>query len=84
MSNKWMETHLGKSWKTTLIGYVAAAFTAIYPLMDQDVDFSNRLSVKRYIIKLVIAIGIALMGKYSADSAQVKEVHNDVQRLKNE
>jgi hypothetical protein len=80
----WLETHIGKSWRTTLIGYLAAAFTAIYPLLDQDVDWNSKSSVKRYIVKLFIAAGIALMGKYSADSSQVKHVDNKVEQLKNE
>jgi hypothetical protein len=75
----WLETHIGKSWRTTLIGYVAAAFTAIYPLLDQDVDWNSKQSVKRYVFKLIIAAGIALMGKYSADSHQVKQVDKKVE-----
>jgi hypothetical protein len=81
---KWFETHIGKSWRTTLIGYVVAAFVAIYPLLDADVDFDSKTSVKRYIIKLLIAGAVAMWGKYQADSAQVKHVDNKVETLKND
>lgn len=74
----WFETNIGKSWKTTLIGYASAAFIAVYPLLDQDVDWNSKVSVKRYVLKLIIAAGIAMMGKYSADSSQVKQVDNKV------
>jgi hypothetical protein len=50
---KLFETNIGKSWRTTLIGYVVAAFVAIYPLLDADVDFDSKTSVKRYIIKVI-------------------------------
>jgi hypothetical protein len=82
--NKWMETHLGKSWKTTLVSYVMAVMLAVQPFLDQEVDFTNKHKTVLFIVKIVFAGGIALFGKIAADSAQVKEVHNDVQKLKNE
>jgi hypothetical protein len=82
--NKWMETHLGKSWKTTLVSYVMAVMLAVQPFLDQEVDFTNKHKTVLFIVKIVFAGSIALFGKIAADSAQVKEVHNDVQRLKNE
>jgi hypothetical protein len=81
---KWLENNIGKSWKTTLVGYVSAGFVAVYPLLDADVDWNSKTSVKRYFVKLLIAAGIALMGKFSADSAQVKQVDQKVDEHINE
>lgn len=76
--------HLGQSWKTTLVGYILAALFAIQPLLTEEVDFTIKAQVLRYAWRLIVAVGIAILGKYAADSAQVKAVDKRVNDIKNE
>lgn len=81
---KWLETHIGKSWKTTLISYAMAVLIAVQPLLTETVDFDSRHEVFRYSLRIAFAVLVAIFGKIAADSTQVKHVDNKVEQLKNE
>ena len=81
---KSMQQYLGQSWKTTLVSYLLAMMLAVQPLLDAKTDLSNRYEFFKYIMRLLFAAGVAILGKYAADSSQVKdlrkEVHKDTER----
>lgn len=81
---KWLETNIGKSWKTTLISYFMAILLAVQPMLTETIDFNSRHEVARYAVRVIFAAAIALFGKIAADSSQVKHVDAKVEELKNE
>jgi hypothetical protein len=69
---------LGSSNRTSIAGYILAAFIAIQPILMEDMNFNSRSDWFRYAVRLVGAALVAVMGRQSADSKQVKEVKADV------
>lgn len=71
---KAIRASLGSSWKTTLISYVLAVMIALQPLLNEEIDWGRRSQLVRYIVRLFFAAGVAVFGKYAADSSQVHKV----------
>lgn len=72
--NKFLKKALGQSWKTTLASYLLAALIAVQPFFTETVDLTDKTERLRFIWRIAIAIGVGVIGKYAADSRQVKEV----------
>ena len=70
---KFFIKRFGSSWKTKALSYVLAAMLAIQPLLSIEVDFSKKIDVIRYVTRLFFAAGVALMGKYVADTSEIKD-----------
>jgi hypothetical protein len=81
---KWLENNIGKSWKTTLTGYLMAALIAVQPFLTEVVDLSDKHQRNRYILRIIVAAGVAILGKQAADSHQVKQVDEKVDEHLNE
>jgi hypothetical protein len=73
---QYMKKHFGQSWKTTIVSYLLAAMLAVQPLLDASADLGNRQERMKYIFRLAFAAGVALLGKYAADSNQVKQINS--------
>jgi hypothetical protein len=81
---KWLETNIGISWKTTLTGYMMAALIAVQPFLTEVIDFADKHQRNRYILRIIVAAGVAILGKQAADSHQVKQVDQKVDEHLNE
>lgn len=75
---KFLQQHLGQSWKTTLVSYLLAVMLAMQPLLDVQVDLNNRYELVKYTLRLLFAAGVAFFGKYAADSSQVKKIEKQI------
>lgn len=81
---KWMETHIGKSWRTTIVSYLLAIGAVIQPIIESVVYAEDFKFTFAFAFRLFFAGGMAFFGKYAADSQQVKHVDSKVEALKNE
>lgn len=61
-SKNMLEVIFGKSWRTSLMGYGAAIFTAIYPILEKH-DFNFHTDWKY----LLFAVGFAIFGRTVKD-----------------
>jgi len=75
-----LQRSLGQSWKTTLVSYILAMMLAVQPLLDEATNLNNRYELFRYILRLLFAAGVAFLGRYAADSSQVKELRKEVNK----
>ncbi len=70
-----MQKLFGVSWKTTLAGYLLAIWIAVQPFIEAEgVDFTDRQQRIKFVLRIIGAALVAVLGKYSADSKQVKNV----------
>jgi hypothetical protein len=62
--------------KTKWVSYLLAILMAIQPLLDLEVDISNKQALVKYVIRLLAASAVALLGKYTA----TRSVPNEMER----
>jgi hypothetical protein len=48
----------------TLAGYVFAALVAIQPLVNDEIEFSNRVDLLRFIFRIAVSVMIAVLSRY--------------------
>ena len=75
---KLLQRYLGQSWKTTLVSYILAIILAVQPLVEEAPVLNNRYELTRYLVRLLFAAGVAFLGKYAADSSQVKDLRKEI------
>ncbi|HUC83474.1 MAG TPA: hypothetical protein VMR70_21355 [Flavisolibacter sp.] len=75
----FVQRWLGQSWKTTLVSYILAVLLAVQPLLEETTNLNNRYEFARYLLRLLFAAGVAFLGKYAADSSQVKNLRKYVE-----
>lgn len=75
---RWLEKHFGKSYKTTLVSYMLAIGAVLQPIIESTVYAEDFKFTYAFAFRLFFAAGMAFLGKWAADSSQVKEVDKKV------
>jgi hypothetical protein len=81
---KWLIANFGHSYKTTIVSYLLAIGAVAQPIVESVIYDENFRFTFQFGFRLFFAVGMAVLGKYAADSAQVKSVNSDVQSLKSD